>query len=227
MRIIVDFSRGLNFYPDLTLLDTLPPAYEESLEAMTEVLEKMTRLGARDAVISLHRNAENHVSAERADDRFLAGVRELCNHAAQREVMLHIQHHPHKWHGRADAMLAFAAGGRDVPRPLRGRDGGPQGLATARAGNLRFALNTSHVAMLGEDLGQALAAAGDRLGLVLISAPRRDLFGQVYDAHAPVSQAGLELAALQAYPDVPQVLDAYYASQDEEYADCCEVWGSR
>jgi hypothetical protein len=203
-RVAVDFSPGLNFYPDLTLLDTLPSRYEASAALIDDVLDKMALLGARDAVFCLHRKPENHCDDARAEARFLAGACDLCDRAARRGVTLHLQHHPHKWRGRAEEMLAFV-----------GQVGAP---------NLRFALNTGHCRMLGEDLADTLARAGDRLGMILISAPRRDRFGQVYDAHAPAHDAGLDLAPLRARPQVPQALDAIYPTQDDEYLDCLAAW---
>jgi len=204
VRILVDFSHGLNFYPDLTLLDTLMSRYEASAAAIADVLAKMALLGAADIIISLHRKPENHCDKERADARFLVGVRRLCEQAQAHGITVHLQHHPAKWHGHADQMLAF--------------------IAEVGAPNLRFALNTGHVAMAGEQLDDVVALTGERLGLVLLSAPSVDLFGQTYDAHAPLHAGGLDLSALAGLMAVPQVLDAHYRTVDEEYLDCLTAW---
>lgn len=209
-RIVVDFSHGLNFYPDLTLLDTFLPRYAESVAAIDDVLAKMAHLGSRDAVFCLHRKPENQCDAKRADDRFLSGVRDLCGRAGQAGIMLHLQHHPHKWHGSAKKTVEF--------------------IGKVDAGNLRFALNTGHAAMTGEDVAEVLASAGGQLGMILICAPRRDIFCQTFDAHAPVSAAETKAykfdpAPLRAYRHVPQALDADYAGHDEEYSDYIAAWG--
>ena len=200
LRIIVDFSAGLNFYPDLTLLDTLLFRYEQSVAAIDDVLDKMPLWGAAEAVISLHRIPENQCDGPRANDRFLVGVKDLCRRAAQRGITLHLQTHPHKWHPRTRDMLAF--------------------IDQVNAENLRFALNVGHAAMAGEDLAECISLAGRRLGLVLISAPKVDAFGQTYDAHLPIHAAPLDLLPLTAlHGRVPMVLDADYASWDETYRD--------
>lgn len=198
VQILVDFRSGLNFYPDLTLLDTLQFRYDESVAAIDDVLDKMAALGAGAAVLSLHRIPENHCDADLANDRFLAGVRDLCRRAGGRNITLYLQSHPHKWFAKASEMLAF--------------------IEKIDAPNLRFAVNTAHLMMIGEKLQDAIAAAGDRLGLVLLSAPYTDAFGQHYDAHLPIHGADPDLSPLKART-VPVVLDADYSAWDDVYHD--------
>jgi len=204
-RIAIDFSSGLNFYPALSLLDTYPPQYEKTMAAFAGVFAKMARLGAGDAVISLHRLPENHCSSERGREGFLRGLRELCGMAARNGVTLHLQPHPHKWLGQtADVRSLIDEVGAD---------------------NLRLALNTCHLALAGETLESAVPLAGDRLGAVLFSAPKYDLYGQGYDAHEPLCRGGWKMPDIALSPDVLQVLDAEYANWDEEYLDRLTVWG--
>lgn len=209
VRIIVDFCRDLNFYPGLTLLDTLPQRYTESLDAIDGTLTKAARLGAQDAVMSLHRNPESHCDEERAKPLFVKGLREVCRLAGKHGMLVHLQYQRHRWWGwgKGTAEQALAL------------------LDKVAAPNLRLALNTGHAAQNGESPAEVVKAAGARLGLALYSAPHRDLFGQVYDAHAPVAGSGLDLAALKMPADIPQVLDGVYADADEEYRDCRAVWG--
>ena len=205
VRLVVDFGTGLNFYPDLTLLDTFKLRYEESVAAIDDVLAKMKLLGAADALISLHRNAENHVSSERAEERFQACVRDLCRRAAKRRMTLHLQNHPHKWRGTGGETLDFIGKVADSLEPLQAK-------------HLRFALNTCHAGLEGESVADAIASAGDRLGMVLLSAPARDLLGQSYDAHRPVKDSGLDVAFLKDLACM-EVFDADYQTWDEVYED--------
>ena len=207
LRVVVDFSSGLNFYPTLTLLDTLAFRYEESVEQIDDVLAKMKVLGARDAVFSLHRKPENQCDEGRADDRFLAGVRDLCRRAGKRKVRLHLQHHPRKWHGTASRTLQFI------------KEVGEEG-----DGVLHFALNTAHAAMTKESPEEILEAAGDRLGLALVCAPSRDLLGQEYDAHAPLYESGTDVAPVLG-AKCPLVFDADYRDWNEVYRDCAFLDG--
>jgi len=204
VRLMVDFSPGLNFYPDLNLLDNLAPRYQESKAAMDDVLAKMERLGAREAVICLHRIPENQCDGERAAALFLSGVRDLCARAGPRGITLYLQAHPHKWlGGKTAGVIEF--------------------IAQVGAPNLRFALNTGHAAMSGEAVAEAWQAAGERLGLVLLCAPGRDLFDQAYDSHAPLAGSGLDLGPVRGSA-VGQVLDGDYQDQDQEYLDCLAAW---
>ena len=206
LRIIVDLSTGLNFYPDLTLLDTLKFRHDETLVILDDVLHKMTVLGARDLVLSLHRKPENHCTDERADERFLVGVRDLCDRAAKQDINLHIQHHPEKWFGTAGRMLSFVD---EVNRP-----------------NLRLAMNTAHISMTGEDTAMFMAEAGNRLGAILVSAPSTDLLGQQYDAHLPLCRSDVDVSALASRPDdCLLILAAEYDSWDEVYSDLRIVEG--
>jgi hypothetical protein len=202
LQIVVDFSPGLNFYPDLTLLDTLAFRHEESVSAIDDVFRKMKALGARDALFSLHRKPENQCDAKRADDRFLAGVRDLCRRAAASGIDLCLQHHPHKWHGTAKRTLEFI---REV-----------ESSGDCR---LDFALNTGHAAMTKESLGDILAAAGDHLGMVLLCGSSRDILAQDYDAHTPLHESDMDVRPLKA-TKCPWILDADYGSWNEVYRDC-------
>ena len=103
VRITVDFSHGLNFYRGLTLLDTFAPRYEKSSDAINDVLGKMSIFGAKDAIIALQK-PENNCDDARAGQRFIAGVRSLCERAAQREITLYLQHHPYRSRGSVAKM---------------------------------------------------------------------------------------------------------------------------
>lgn len=215
VRLIVDFCGDLNFYPGLTLLNTLPNRYAESMDAIYDAMAKAARLGARDAVMSLHRQPENHCSTERAEELFLGGMREVCRLAAKNGMTVHLKYQRNRWWGfrwwngpfmgAAEQTLSF--------------------VDRVGAANLKVAVDTGHAAWNGEVLGDVVKAAGVRLGLVLHSAPRRDSYGQVYDAHLPIAGSGLDVSAVSGLPGIPQVLDGVYADIDAEYRDCRAVWG--
>jgi len=217
VRLIVDFRHDLNFYPGLTLLNSMPNRYEESLDAIDDSMGKAARLGARDVLMSLHRQPENHCGAERTEALFVEGMRELCRLAGNHGMTIHLQYQRNRWWGfrwwngpflgAAERTLAF--------------------LDKIPATNLRLAIDVGHSAWNGQTLAEVAKAAGDRIGVVLYSAPSKDIFGQVYDAHAPVANSGVDLSAVSTLTDVPQVLDGCYPDQNAEYADCRAVWGLR
>ncbi len=226
LRLIVDFSSGLNFYPDLTLLDTFAMRYDQSVAAINDVLDKMVLWGAHDAVISLHREPEFPSEEGVVDSSFLRGVKDLCRRAEERGITLfmqhqpgesgwgvdttdpddealNLQHHPVGWHGSADGMLGFI---RQVGAP-----------------NLHYALGTGHAMMDGGSLGEAVESinASDAApGCVLVSASATDMFGQSYDTHGPVAESGLDLSPLRGIADEPlTVFDAHYDGWNDVYRD--------
>ncbi len=161
VKVVVDFSHGLNHFPGITLMDNLPSRYEESIGAIDDVLEKMTIIGASDAIISLHWKPQCSpgFSDQMTSEHFVHNVRALADRAAKLGITAHIQHHPRRWHETAAAMLDFVD---EVARP-----------------NLKFALNLGHLLMTGEDLRETITAAGVRLGAVLLCVPVSDVLGRM------------------------------------------------
>ncbi len=204
LRLIVDFSPGLNFYPDLTLLDTFAPRHAESRAAIDDVLGKMGALGAGEALFSLHRKPQNHCDDRRAERRFLAGVRDLCRRAAKLGIGVFLQSHHAKW--------------RDAPSQMK------EFVRLVGARNLSLALNLGHAPAGAGSLRRRLAEAGAKLGLLLLCTPQCDRYGQVGDAHLPVRQSGLDLKALGAL-ETTQILDADYRDWNDVYQDIRAAWG--
>lgn len=198
VRIMVDFSTGLDLFPTLTLLDNYPPHTQESRAMIDDVLDKMKFCGARDAVMTLHRAPENYWGEERTQAGFIRGVQDLAARAAGCGVTLHFQGIRWRWAGTIDEMLKFILA---VDRP-----------------NVRLALNTGHLDLYWEKLDEALKKVEPLMGLVLLCGAQRDLYGQRYDAHTPVHQSDLDLSLLASCP-VPMVFDGIYSNWDEEYRD--------
>ena len=199
VRAVVDFSRDLNLFPGLTLLDAYPPHYAASVAAIDDVLAKMRLCGARDAVIAVHRRPENHWTDERARAEFALRIGELCRRAADHGVTLHLQTDHWKRLPDNPALLGLIA---EIGQP-----------------NLRYALNTGHLWPGAELPAEMIALAGELLGAVLLCAPRVDPAGQIYDAHLPVHGSGIDLAPLATAGDVPFIFDAIYPDWDAEYLD--------
>jgi hypothetical protein len=72
---------------------------------------------------------------------------------------------------------------------------------------------------------------GERGGFWLAAAPRRDLAGQLWDAHAPVHRAdAAETHAVHNYlllaPKLPVILDAILDDADAEFLEATSLKGS-
>lgn len=205
MRVLVDFSTGLNFYPDLTLLDTFAPRYEESIRSIENVLRKAAMLGAEGIIFSLHRMPENHCDAERASARFVAGAKRLVELVRNRlgpNAGCYLTHHPSKWIKTLEEAFAFA----DVVG---------EGVQVAWH--------------LGHETTASLAAhcpSGKRIGMVLAASPITDSLGQWYDAHAPARQ--LPITDWRPFSDgkIPVVLDSTYMTWNEAYRDARAIFAA-
>jgi hypothetical protein len=207
LRVYVDLSSGVNLYPDLRLANNLAADYAASMDAITDVLAKMEIVGARQLVLPLHRAPENNFTDEQTRAAFAETLRGLARQAAQRQVTLHLR-------------VGFGKPPWSVEEAARL-------LELVGAPNLRLAPATALLMAKGakpESLAPVLAA---KTGLWLVSAPRRDLAGQLWDAHGPIhcqADAASARQWLALAPNAPVLLDAVYADQDEEYLDATALW---
>ena len=207
LRIVVDLSSGVNLYPTLRLVDNLPADYTASMDAINDVLAKMEILGARDLILTLHREPENNFSADQTREAFTATVKALAAEAAKRGVTLHLRV------------------GSD--KPPRNVAEGLQWLDRVNAPNLRLALSTAPLERQ-PPAAEAAARVKDKLGLWLVAASGRDAAGRVWDTHAPVhlKRSTEDLAKwLALSPGTPAILDALLANQDEEYLEAVTLNG--
>jgi sugar phosphate isomerase/epimerase len=195
LSVTLDLSEGLNFYPDLVLLNTFAPRYDESLETIRQLFAKAACLGVRDVVLSLHRQPEGHCDAQRTQELFEAGLRTLSDLAAGSHLDLHLTHHKEKWLGTYSEIAQMV-----------------QRLALP---NLRPAFHVGHAFMTGE-AGQV----PDDAQIVLLSAPRRDAYGQLYDFHDPLYRSEwTEAAGVRIPAGKTVIFDAVFANQDDEYLE--------
>jgi sugar phosphate isomerase/epimerase len=193
---MVDFTSGLDHFPDLTLYDLQPASYAESMAEIENVFDKMKLMGATEAVIATHMAPELGASAGQIKTSFTNGLRSLCDQAKARGITLYLQNRADRQRGSVPEVLAL--------------------ISEVGADNLRFALNTSRI-----NIREAISQAGDRLGLVLASAPGPT----VPSAQAPLSDGGVDLGALKGL-QVPVVLDAVYTQPDEVFRDVKALWGN-
>lgn len=196
LRVVVDFTPGLNDFPDLTLMDILPINYARSVAQMDNVLDKIKLIGATNAIIGTHMPPELGATPEQINHSFARGMTNLCQRAKVRGVTLLIENRPGRWRG-------------DVPDILRIID-------ETKADNLKFALNTATAA----NVPNAIAQAGSRLAMILVSAPAKN----IPLTQGPVADSGVNLKTLNTVK-VPVVLDANYASPDAEFRDVEILWG--
>jgi hypothetical protein len=208
VRIVVDLSSGVDLYPTLRLIDNLPADYTASMEAINDVLAKMEDLGARDLILTLHRDPENNFTADQTRAAFTATLKALAAEAAKRDGTLHLR-------------VGSAKPPRNVAEGL-------EWLERVNAPNLRLALSTALLERQSPGAEPATRLK-DKLGLWLVAASRRDAAGRVWDTHSPVHLQGSteDLAKwLALSPGIPVILDALFANHDEEYLEVLALNGA-
>lgn len=103
LRTIVDFSSGINLYPDLRLCNNSADDYARSIETIERIIDKMSVLinattatqysaqYASDAIITLHRAVENYYSGAQVNADFISSVKRLSTYAMGKNVTLHLR----------------------------------------------------------------------------------------------------------------------------------------
>lgn len=193
LKVVVDFSRRINGYPDLTFIDKVEHAYDESVAVMDDVLDKMQALGSKEAIICTHMKPEANVEETKAYSLMKQGINDFCNRAAQRGLTVHIQHNLHrKWASpsRIKTMI---------------------GEIAAKDSNLKMAINTNH----DTDLSGLISMAGSDLGLIILGRKGSN----ECDLHTPIHLGGVNISPLTGRTEM-QILDGGYSGWADIAADC-------
>jgi sugar phosphate isomerase/epimerase len=204
LRVTVDLSSGLDSYPTIRLLDNGLEDYGQGMAIVEDVLAKMTAVGARDLIVSLHRAPENNFTPEQAATAWEEALRKMARQAAARGITVHLR-------------VAFDKATQRLP-DLVGM------LDRVAQPNLKLAPATSVLLAAPEQAAELGRLAPGRVGLWLYAAVRRDIAGYPCDFHAPLHLAPeVERKQVSAWrqtaPDVPVVFDALGGGVDGEYLE--------
>ena len=200
VRLWVDFTSGINLYPDLRLVENDEAPYGESMSVFEDVFAKMSAWGAADAILSLHRVPENNISADDTRQSFEKTLRALAETAAGHGITLYVR--------------TSTKDGLNVQQTR-------ELLEKTGAANLQLAVDTAIVLDKGWTTEKLERATGGNVALWLASAPAYDVAGALWSTNAPVADSGHEeaLRALLRETEVPVLIDAVYDDQDAEYRD--------
>jgi hypothetical protein len=103
LSTVVDFTSGMNLYPDLRLCNNSHADYARSIATIEGVLNKMATLVnattataatatySRHAIISLHRGVENGYSDAQVQQDFIKSMKHLSEFAATKNITLHLR----------------------------------------------------------------------------------------------------------------------------------------
>lgn len=104
LSTVVDFTSGMNLYPDLRLCKNAMSDYNRSIATIEGVLSKMATLVnattataatatySSHAIITLHRGVENGYADAQVQQDFVVSLQHLSAFAAARNVTLHLRH---------------------------------------------------------------------------------------------------------------------------------------
>lgn len=202
LKLFIDLTSGIDFYPDLRLVDNIRSDYLASLSAIDDVMEKMAIFRTRDLILSLHRYPENNFTRQQSWQSFEATLRHLSERAREQEVTVHLRLSLNKPPADLEKAVEFL-----------GRVGAP---------NLRLAPSTAYLLAKKIDPSKARGLIKGKVGLWLVDTPRMDIVGRVWNGHAQIRgyQDRQSLAKILAIDSqVPIILDVVYKNHDEEYLD--------
>jgi hypothetical protein len=202
LACLVDFTSGINLYPDLRLVDNIELDYQASLSAIEGVMTKMEVLELRDVILSLHRQPENGFTRDQTWLSFAKTLRRICEKAREHQATVHLR-------------LTVGAPTQDLSRvaELAGQVPAP---------NFRLAPSTALLLSRKNAVAEFPEQLKDKVGLWLLSASRTDLAGRVWNVNAPIRECNDRHALahiLALAPEAPLVFDAVYNNLDEEYLD--------
>ncbi|MBP1990161.1 TIM barrel protein [Paenibacillus eucommiae] len=204
--VIVDFSSLLNHYPQLSLLDNIKDRYEENMKGIAKVFEKAALFGCKQAVFILHRNAENHITADEAEAIMGRSLGKICAYAEQHGITIYLQN-------------------GTKGRLLKSTDETVAFVVSLQIPNLKFVYNIAHSIALGEKPEEIWEKHYASMKGLLLSAPGCDHYGQFYDQHNPIVNSQFAdsvqsfIAKASEHKFDFACLDALYENWNDVYVD--------
>jgi len=199
---LVDFTSGINLFPDLCLVDNSELDYAASMAAIEGVMAKMEALEVRHLILSLNRQPENNFTRDQTWQSFAQTLRRICERAQEQQSTVHLR-------------LSVGAPSQDLRRVV-------ELTSKVDAPNFRLAPSTALLLSRKNDMAEFTGQLQGKIGLWLVSAPRIDLAGRVWNINAPIRECNDPRALAQILalaPEAPLVFDANYKDLDDEYLD--------
>jgi hypothetical protein len=203
LHLIVDFSSGINLFPDLRLVNNDSLEYLQSMETIKSVIDKMNLLEASDLILKEHRMVENNFTREKYHESLQSSLKKICQYSAKNKVNVHLR----MASGRNSNNLKQASAlVQSVNEP-----------------NLYVAPVTALILNNPDEFDENIALLKNlKFRIFLVGAPEKDIFGTYWNNtnainNFPDRQALKKL--LFSNPESTLVLEAVYREPDEEYVD--------
>jgi hypothetical protein len=201
LEIIVDFTSGLNLFPDLRLVNNDSIAYNKSIRSIKKVMEKMEILGSEHMILSPHRFVENNFTREQYISSFSSSLGEIGNLAETKGINVHLRLSIHK-------SLSLPI----VQKMINNYEGG----------NVYVAPSLPYLST-GSGLDEFIKNdISLKTSMIFLSATKKDTFGQLISENAALAKltdsAELE-KILDNYSSVKWIFEGNYNSWDDAYLD--------
>ena len=218
LSVYVDASPSIDLFPYIRLTNNTYAAYNQSMELLMDLLDKMSVLGSTDLLISLHR-VPDAMSLPAALLDFNDTIHKLVQYAAQLHINIHI----------------LDASKNPLRTELLKSWLDTVGLQSA----VKIALNTAILIDEGTT-PDVLKSLVSQASFVLLSTPAYDDIGVLYSTNVPISTADTKtknqllsiisnVCSFRGYcpygnmewkdGNFPFVLNGYFQNTDEEFLD--------
>ena len=202
LKLIVDFSSGINLFPDLRLVNN-HPEYAQSMATIKLVIEKLDVLGAKDMIITTHRKVENNYSEQQFDESIRKSVKEICQNAAKYGINVHLRITPGSSPFSVKQSQEFV---EKINEP-----------------NFYVAPSTAMILYNQADYKIAPESLKNmKMRILLVSAPETDPYGKLWNMNMPIHNFSNKQAIKQvlgSISDCVLLLDGIYDDKNEEYLD--------
>lgn len=203
LNITVDLTSGLNLYPDLRIVDNDEHYYEKSMARIKKIIDKLSVIGAQQLVLSSQRSIENNYTMEQFNKSLVESLQKLADYASDKDITILFR-----------------------PSYRRVADKTPEAIEIVKKANRKNLILSPSMSLLLNDeksLDQAInELKSTDVKVIFVAASSRDIHNQIYDMNTPISKCSQQKDVkkiIEAFPKAKIIMDANYASQDEEYLD--------
>lgn len=203
LKLIVDFSSGINLFPDLRLVNNDSLEYMRSIQTIKSVIDKMDVLGAGDLIVTTHRTIENNFTGDEFKESLQSTIKEICRYARKYKIDVSLRMNSGMNYDNLDQISALVA---SVNEP-----------------NLYLSPSSALLLSDPERLEKDVSLLRSlKIHIFLVSAPEKDIFGTIWNINKPISNSTDTKALiklLRSDQECAFVLDGMYNNAGEEYLD--------
>lgn len=203
LKVVVDFSSGINLFPDLRLVNNDSVEYDQSMNTIKSVIDKMVMLGAGDMVLTTHRTIENNYSKKQFSESLKITLKDICQYAARNSINIHLRLTTGKSPNLPDQAIDLA---KRIDEPN-----------FYIAPSLAFIMNEPDNLVKNIDLIKSL-----KYSIIFIGAPEKDPYGVLWNLNLPLYKYGHKevVSSISNLIEGKTCLfDAIYQNKEEEYLE--------